>query len=175
MLLCPPRTIILCAALLALTAVLLVPAALAQPTDGKAISARSDDYDAVRRAVLDYAEALYLARPALVERSVSPRLTKVGYMRQRDGSYRRATMSYAQLLALAETWNADGQRANPATAPKRITVLDVMDRTAVARLDAQWGVDLFHLAKEEGRWQIVHVLWQSHPPSATPPAPRDRP
>ena len=35
--------------------------------------------------------------------------------------------------------------------------------TAVARLDAEWGVDYFQLAKIDGRWMIVNVIWQTYP------------
>lgn len=46
---------------------------------------------------------------------------------------------------------------------KEITVLDVLDKTAAAKLVAKWGIDYFQLAKQDGTWKIVHVLWQSHP------------
>ena len=44
-------------------------------------------------------------------------------------------------------------------------VFDVLDKTASAKLTAEWGVDYFHLAKVGGKWQIMYVLWQS-PPAA---------
>ena len=44
-----------------------------------------------------------------------------------------------------------------------VEVLEVMDRIACAKLTAHWGVDYMHLAKVEGRWQILQVLWQSAP------------
>ena len=51
----------------------------------------------------------------------------------------------------------------PATAPKEIEILDVADQTAAAKLTAWWGIDYLQLAKYDGRWMIVHVLWQSPP------------
>jgi len=65
------------------------------------------------------------------------------------------------LRELAGQYNADGHI--PADAPKEIVVLDLMDQTACARLTAEWGVDILQLARFDGRWQILHVLWQSHP------------
>ena len=41
--------------------------------------------------------------------------------------------------------------------------LDVLDKTATAKLTADWGVDYFHLARFDGQWQIVNVMWQSPP------------
>jgi len=37
-------------------------------------------------------------------------------------------------------------------------------QTAVARLDAEWGIDFFHLAKVDGNWMIVNAVWQTYPP-----------
>jgi hypothetical protein len=47
--------------------------------------------------------------------------------------------------------------------PREIAILDVLDKTAVAKLTAQWGVDHFQLAKIDGKWMIKHILWQAHP------------
>ena len=44
-------------------------------------------------------------------------------------------------------------------------VLDVMDMTASVKLTAHWGIDHMHLLKKKGRWKIVQILWQSHPPT----------
>ncbi len=71
-------------------------------------------------------------------------------------------MTFERLVELAATWNVDGT-AIPKDAPKRIEILDVLDKTASAKLTASWGVDYFHLAKYDGKWMIVHVLWQSIP------------
>jgi hypothetical protein len=122
------------------------------------------DHDGVRQAVLDYVEALYLVDSTRIVRSVHPSLRKHGYWRPEDGAaYRDAPMTYEQLKALAARWNVDQQRADPATAPKRITIYEVLDKTAVAKLEAAWGIDFFQLAKVDGRWQIMNVLWQSYP------------
>ena len=43
-------------------------------------------------------------------------------------------------------------------------MLDVLDQTAVAKVTANWGIDYMLLAKFDGRWKIVEILWQSHPP-----------
>jgi hypothetical protein len=45
-----------------------------------------------------------------------------------------------------------------------VTVLEVLDQTAVAKVRAMWGIDYLLLGKYDGRWKIVQILWQSHPP-----------
>ena len=40
---------------------------------------------------------------------------------------------------------------------------DVLNQTAAAKLTAMWGVDYMHLAKYDGKWKIVNILWQETP------------
>ena len=117
---------------------------------------------AVERACLDYVEGVYEIKPELIERSVHPELKKYGYWRgQGKTEYRGTAMTYEQLHELSKSYNKDGRV--PEDAPKEVTVFDVMDKTASAKLVAQWGIDYFHLVKEEGQWKILQVVWQSPP------------
>jgi hypothetical protein len=121
------------------------------------------DSAGVRGAVLDYVEAIYLADTGRIVRSVRPELAKRGYWIPRGQTvYATEPMTYAQLLEVARTWNP-GRRRNPDTMPREIQILDLLDQTASAKLVAQWGVDYFHLARYDGRWMIVNILWQSPP------------
>ncbi len=142
-----------------LTILLSVPAVLgAQDPDHLAA-----DREAVRAAVVDYVEAIYQTQPERVERGVRPDLVKVGYYRARDAEeYTELPMTYEQLLNIARTYNRSGRDLSDA--PRLITVLDVLDRVAAAKLVAAWGIDYFHLVKDDGQWRILHVVWQSHTP-----------
>lgn len=124
-------------------------------------SAQVDDRAAVHQAALDYLTAVYEAKPELIERSVSPKLTKHGFVRQADGTYRHGRMTYAELLDVARTWNADGRRDQSI---KEVVVGDVSDQTATAIVRAAWGYDHMQLAKIDGRWQILNIVWQTYPP-----------
>lgn len=126
--------------------------------------ADSPDSLAVRAAVEDYVEGIYTADVARVARCVHPTLAKRGFWRERgQGDYIDEPMTYAQLLETAATWNKE--RRSMAHAARTITVFDVLDQIATARLVAHWGVDYLQLARIDGRWQIVNVLWQSPPPT----------
>jgi hypothetical protein len=128
-----------------------------------AMSGADDDTAAIKQAVLNYVNSAYDVRPELVEESVNPKLQKVGYI-SRDGvEYREAFMNYNELKDLVARWNTDGHY-DTKTARRDIKVLDQLDRIAVARLDAEWGVDFFHLSKVDGKWKIMNVIWQTHPP-----------
>ena len=39
----------------------------------------------------------------------------------------------------------------------------MLDQTAVAKVYAWWGTDYLTMARYEGEWKIVQVLWQSPP------------
>lgn len=121
----------------------------------------STDEQAVRDAVLDYVEGIYEVAPERIERSVHPSLHKFGFVRRPDGGWGTAPMDFEQLRTLAGQWNADGHVG--ADGLKEVTVLDVLDQTASAKLVAEWGVDYFHLGRVDGRWQILNVLWQTPP------------
>ena len=131
-------------------------------------SAQSSDRDLVSQAVEDYVDALYLVQPEKITRSVHPGLTKKGYWRKTETEPYgpEQTMTFQQLFDLAGKWNANGKL--PKNAPRKIEIFDVQDQTASAKLTAQWGTDYFQLARYNGKWMIVNVLWQS--PSTSPVA-----
>lgn len=128
-----------------------------------------DDRAAVEAAVADYVVAIEEARPELIERSVHPDLQKFGFHRAGPGDdYRRIPLDYAGLVDIAATFKEKGWV--PADATHSIEVFEVLDKTAAAKLTAFWGIDYMHLAKYDGRWKIVQVLWQSPPlPAADEP------
>ena len=130
-------------------------------------SAPAADRDAVRAAVLDYVEGFYEGDTARLMRSVWPEVRKYGYARDAAlGTYRGMAMAFPTgFVNYAEGVKA-GRTKTPVNAPKEITIFDVQDQTASAKLTAWWGTDYLLLAKENGRWMITHVLWQNAPPGA---------
>ena len=139
-----------------LLALLMTPAALRAQSPA--------DSAGVRAAVLDYVEGIYRVDTSRIVRSVVPDLAKRGfYVPRSQSAYTSSPMTYAQLITVAKTFNAKGQ-LNAETAVKQITILDILDQTASAKLVADWGIDYMHLAKYDGRWMIVNIIWQSTPP-----------
>lgn len=128
----------------------------------QAQSSSAIDQVAVHAAVVDYVEALYSVEPDRIARSVSTDLVKFGWFKS-NGAYVPAPMSYEQLFRLAGSWNRDNRQNITDETVRDIVVYDVLDKTAVAKLTAQWGIDYFQLEKIDGTWKIRHILWQSHP------------
>jgi hypothetical protein len=124
-----------------------------------------DDKEAVRQAALDYVESIYEVDSARVERSVHPDLAKRGFfLKQGETAYMPLTMTYTQLVDLAKNYNKNGRV--PKDAPKEVVVYEVSDQTASVKVTASWGIDYLHLAKYDGKWKIINILWQSPPKSA---------
>lgn len=121
------------------------------------------DHAGVRAAVLDYVEGFYLGDSTRFVRSVSPNVFKYGYYVPRDSTrYVGEQMSWRAFHEYANRVKQQ-QRFQPATATREIVVYDVNDQTASAKLTAYWGIDYLLLARENGRWVITHVLWQTPP------------
>jgi hypothetical protein len=140
---------------LALAFFLAAPLAAQQQADA--------DREAVRQAVLDYVEGIYNVEPSRIERSVHPNLAKLGFYRPpAEAAYRAGSkMAFQQLVEIAKTYNKEGKLRKDA--PKEIVIYEVLDQTATVKLTAEWGIDYMHLAKFDGKWMIINVLWQSHP------------
>lgn len=121
------------------------------------------DRAAVERAALNYLEGFYDGSTEKIRESVHPDAHKFGFYMD-DGKYQRVPMTFDGMLEFAENVKATGNHPD-SDAPKRVEILDVLDQTAVAKVYAWWGSDYMTLAKYDGKWMIVQVLWQSPPES----------
>lgn len=143
------------------TAFLLALAVLGAPS--LRAQAPAPDTAGVRRAALDYLEGFYEGDTAKIVRSVRPEVSKFGYWLPRDSTrYQTESMPYAEFLSFARGVKTRNRPA-PATAPKEVTLFDVLDQTASVKVRAYWGTDYLLLGRFDGRWMITHVLWQSSP------------
>ena len=131
------------------------------------LKAQNPDRRAVYNAALDYVEGMYEAAPDRIKRSVHPDLVKRGfYWKTRDSQYSEmTTMTFEQLVQISKDWNRSGWL--PADAPKEIEIFAVQDKTAAAKVTAQWGSDYLQLVKYDNGWMIVNILWQAEPKKTT--------
>jgi hypothetical protein len=148
-----------------ITRIAALAASLALVAQWQTAAQAPTDRDGVRQAALDYVEGIYNVQPERIQRSVHPTLVKRGfYKKDATAPYVEMPMTYEQLVALAGNWNKGGKRD---TSVKEVTVLDVLDQTATAKVTASWGIDYMLLGKYDGQWKIVQILWQSHPPKSS--------
>ena len=121
-----------------------------------------EDRGAVKQACLDYVESIYEVNSSKVERSVHPELVKRGFfVKKGEAVYSPSAMTFTQLVELSKNYNKAGKL--PKDAVKEVVVFDVADQTASAKVTAVWGIDYIHLAKYDGKWKIINILWQSPP------------
>ena len=122
------------------------------------------DTAAIRGAALDYIDGWYTGDAARMERALHPELAKrivetnaQGYSRL--GQQSAMTLVQATRRGVGKELPAD-QRRN------EVRILDVYGNAASVRVRAATWVDYMHLAKSNGRWVIVNVLWELDPASA---------
>lgn len=140
-------------------AIFVSPLASAQNSSGDF----SSEVDGVRAAVEDYVLGFYKGEADRIERSIRPDVVKYGfYVPRNESEYEGSPMTFEQMIAYANRVK-ENNRQTPDSAPREIEILDVLDKTAAAKLTATWGIDYLQLAKYDGKWMVVHVLWQSHP------------
>ena len=140
---------------------LLLVALLLLAAPAMAVAQATPDRAGVSAAALDYLEGFYEGDTAKLIRSVRPEVAKYGFEWVKDRArYEGERMSWDEILGYARRFRANN-RTTPATAPKKVELLDVLDQTAAAKVTAWWGTDYLLLARYEGRWMITQVLWQS--------------
>ena len=121
-------------------------------------SAIADDRAAVIQASLDYLESQHRVDKAQMQRALHPQLKKRTFW-QRGGEDTLMETDYDTMLRVAASYNRDGDRFPP-NPRKEVTVLDIHDRIATVKVEADEWLDYMHLVKVDGEWKIVNVLWQ---------------
>ncbi len=140
-----------------LAAVLLVlPAALPAQT--------ASDSAGIRQAALDYIEGWYEGNAERMERAVHPDLAKRIINTDQRG---RSVLGHQSAMTLVQNTRRGGGKDTPIAERRRdVTILDIYQNAASAKIYASSWVDYLHLAKWNGRWVIVNVLWELHPQKA---------
>jgi hypothetical protein len=119
-----------------------------------------NDNQLVEKAMMNYLDALYDARPELIKESVHPNLNKFGFYQEgKDKPFgKMGQMSFERLEKLAGEWNAAKKIIS---IPKKVEVLAVHDKIAIGKVSAEWGFDFIQLVKEDNKWLIINIVWQS--------------
>ncbi|WP_420129713.1 nuclear transport factor 2 family protein [Longimicrobium sp.] len=139
-----------------LAAALLLCAAFAAPARAQTAA----DSAGIRATALDYAEGWYTGDGARMGRSLHPRLAKRISM-QRDGAWTLDEMSANELARAAG--GGGGTRTPQAQRQADVQILDVFGNVASVRVTMAGWIDYMHMARVDGRWQIVNVLWELKP------------
>lgn len=115
---------------------------------------------AIKATALDYIEGWYEGNPERMARAVHPELQKRIVFTD-DGVSRIENMGASKLVANVR--NGGGTKTPAAKQKKDVIILDRFENAASVKVVASDWVDYLHVARVDGRWQIVNVLWEVNP------------
>ena len=119
------------------------------------------DSAAIRRAALDYVEGWYEGNADRMARALHPELAKRIVRTDSSGISRFQNMTAAQLI---EATGRGGGRNTPSDQQQKdVVILDIFGSAASVRATMSGWVDYMHLARWNGEWKIVNVLWELKP------------
>ena len=119
------------------------------------------DSAAIRAAALDYIEGWYEGSGERMERALHPELAKRIVNTNPNG--RNSLGQQSAMTLVMGTRGGGGKNTPPNQQRKDVRILDIFGNTASVRVDASTWVDYLHVAKWNGRWVIVNVLWELRP------------
>ncbi len=129
--------------------------------------AQSSDADAaIRATALDYIEGWYTADAARMERALHPELAKRIVFTNAQGQSRLDSMGAMTLVQRVRA--GGGTRTPKEKQQKDVTILDRYENTAMVKVVAADWVDYLQIAKFNGEWKIINVLWELKPAEKAP-------
>jgi hypothetical protein len=119
------------------------------------------DSAGIRQAALDYIEGWYEGNAERMERAVHPDLAKRIINADQRG---RSVLGHQSAMTLVQNTRRGGGKETPVAERRTdVRILDVFGNTASVRVDADRWIDYMHVAKWNGRWVIINVLWENRP------------
>ncbi len=119
------------------------------------------DSAAIRAAALDYVEGWYTGDAERMARAVHPELAKRVVETDAAGVSRMGRMGAADLVG--QTREGGGRDTPAERRQKDVRILDIFGNAASVRATMSGWIDYMHLAKWNGQWKIVNVLWELKP------------
>ena len=140
----------------------LLVAALALPAVARAQTAA--DSSAIRATALDYVEGWYEGNAERMSRAVHPELVKRIVVS--DTATKRSVIETMGATALVNGARRGWGKETPANRrQKDVTILDIFGNAASVKTVMGDWIDYMQMAKVDGRWVIVNVLWEYKPRS----------
>jgi hypothetical protein len=122
----------------------------------------ADNQALIKQTALDYAEGWYEGNAERMERALHPDLAKRIVRNDDKGNSRLDNMGALTLVQV--TRRGFGKQTPKEQQQKDITILDMMENSAVVKMEMRDWVDYMQMGKIGGRWVIVNVLWEMKPP-----------
>lgn len=120
-----------------------------------------EDKAAITQTALDYIEGWYEGNAERMERALSPDLAK-RIVRTNDKG--QSQLQQMTAMGLVQGVKRGGGKDTPADKrQKDVTILDIFGNAAAVKIVASDWIDYLHIAKSNGRWVIINVLWELKP------------
>jgi putative lumazine-binding protein len=119
------------------------------------------DSAAIKQTALDYIEGWYEGNAERMEKALHPELAKRIVRTNPEGRSRLDQMGAMTLVQY--TRRGGGKETPKEKQQKDVTILDVFENAASVKVVATDWVDYLHMAKSNGQWVIVNVLWELKP------------
>lgn len=134
---------------------LLVPLALPRVLPAQTAA----DSAGIRAAALDYAEGWYEGSADRMTRAVSPELVKRIVVRD-TLTGRDMVQGMGSSVLVNSTARGFGKGTPADKQAKDVKIYDIFRGAAVAKVTMADWIDYLQLARINGRWVIVNVLWE---------------
>ncbi len=119
------------------------------------------DHAAIKQPALDYIESWYAGDAERMERALHPDLAKRIVRTDAEG---RSSLGQMSALTLIQNVKRGYGKSTPKERQQKdITILDVFENAACIKVVASDWVDYLQVAKFNGKWVIVNVLWEMKP------------
>ena len=120
------------------------------------------DKEVIKQTALDYIEGWYEGNAERMERALHPELAK--RIVRTDPKSGRSNLGQMSAMSLVLGTRAGGGKQTPKEKQQKdVTILDVFENAASVKVVASNWIDYLHMAKWNGRWVIVNVLWELKP------------
>ena len=115
----------------------------------------------IEMAVRDYIDGWYEGSAERMERALHPDLVKRRVRGMDNGRQVLSTVSASSMVEYTRAGGGTKQRQEGQK--NEVTILDVSSHTASVKTVSPDFIDYIHLAKLNGQWRIVNVLWEPVP------------
>ena len=119
----------------------------------------AEDSLAIKQAAMDYIEGWYEGNAERMEKALHPELAKRAVFTEANSG--RSRLDHMGAMTLVQyTRYGGGKRTPVEEQQKDYILLDIFQNTACAKVIASDWIDYMQLAKYNGQWKIINVLWE---------------
>ncbi len=126
---------------------------------------QTNDSIEIKKTALDYIEGYYYADEARMERALHPELAKRTVFKNKKGKEVLHPLAAEKLIEYTAKKEDDSEKNGKLKT--KVLIYDIFEGTATAKVETNFFpfIDYMHLAKINGEWKIVNVLWKMKPKS----------